>query len=189
LFNYSINGTTLPRSNSVRDLGVVFDSKLSFTYHIASIVNFSLGFVLRNTREFSNVDTLKLLYFTYVRSRLEYASIVWSLMYSIHKSSLERVQRRFLKNGVHMLTDSYPPRGYPNDLLLGQLGMSSASLLSGRAEHSVVFLFKLIQSPVDCSDLLSQVNFKVILQLVARKTLSFFRLDIQILDPRRRSSG
>jgi hypothetical protein len=192
LFNYSINGTTLPRSNSVRDLGVVFDSRLSFTYHIASIVNSSfksLGFVLRNSREFSDVDTLKLLYFTYVRSRLEYASIVWSPMYSIHISSLERVQRRFLKNGVHMLTDSYPPRGYPNDLLLGQLGMSSASLLSGRAEHSVVFLFKLIRSPVDCSDLLSQVNFKVILQLVARKTLSFLRLDIQILDPRRRSSG
>jgi hypothetical protein len=106
-----------------------------------------------------DVDTLKLLYFTYVRCRLEYASIVWSPMYSIHISSLERVQRRFLKNGVHMLTGSYPPRGYPNDLLLGQLGMSS--LLPRRADHSVVFLFKLIQGLVDCLDLLSQVTFKV----------------------------
>jgi hypothetical protein len=43
----------------------------------------SLGFVLRNGREFSDVDTLKLLYFTYVRSRLEYASIVWSPMYGV----------------------------------------------------------------------------------------------------------
>jgi hypothetical protein len=162
LFNYSINGTTLSRSNSVRDLGVVFGSRLSFTNHIESIVNSSfksLGFVLRNGREFSDVDKLQLLYFTYVRSRLEYASIVWSPMYSIHISSLERVQPRFLKNGVHMLTGSYPPRGYPNDLLLGQLGMSS--LLSRRAEHSVVFLFNLIQGLVDCSDLLSQVTFKV----------------------------
>jgi hypothetical protein len=80
-------------------------------------------------------------------------------MYSIHISSLERVQRKFLKNGVHILTGSYPPRGYPNDLFLGQLGMSS--LLSRRAEHSVVFLLKLIQGLVDCSDLLSQVTFKV----------------------------
>jgi hypothetical protein len=105
LFNYSINGTTLPRSNSVRDLGVVFDSTLSFTNHIESIVNSSfksLGFVSRNGREFSNVDTLKLLYFSYVRSHLEYASIVWSPMYSIQISFLERVQRRFLKNGVHL---------------------------------------------------------------------------------------
>jgi hypothetical protein len=152
LFNYSINCTTLPRSNSVRDLGVVFDSRVSFTNHIESIVNSSfksLGFVLINGREFSDVDMLKLLYFTYVRSRLEYASTVWSPMYSIHISSLERVQRRFLKNGVHMLTGSYPPRGYPNDLLLGQLGMSS--LLSGHAEHSVVFLFKLIQGLVVAS--------------------------------------
>jgi hypothetical protein len=101
---------TLPRSNSVQDLGVVFDSKLSFTDHIESIVNSSfksLGFVLRNGRKFSDVDTLKPLYFTYVRSRLEYASIVWSPMYSIHILSLERVQCRFLKNGVHMLTGSY----------------------------------------------------------------------------------
>jgi hypothetical protein len=73
--------------------------------------------------------------------------------------SREHVQRRFLKNGVHMLTGSYPPRGYPNDLLLRQLGMSS--LLSRRDEHSVVFLFKLIKGLVDCSDLLSQVTFKV----------------------------
>jgi hypothetical protein len=74
-----------------------------------------------------------------------------------------------------------------NDLLLGQLGMSS--LLSRRAEHSVVFLFKLIHGLVDCSDLLSQVTFKVNVLLVARKTLFFFRLDIQILDSRRRSYG
>jgi phosphopantetheine adenylyltransferase len=36
-----------------------------------------------------------------------------------------------------------------------------SSLLSRRAEHSVVFLFNLIQGLVDCSDLLSQVTFKV----------------------------
>ncbi|KAH0811670.1 hypothetical protein GEV33_011121 [Tenebrio molitor] len=69
-----------------------------------------------------------------------------------------KCKRRFLKNGVHMLTGSYPPRGYSNDLLLGLLGMSP--LLSRRAEHSVVFLFKLIQGLIDCSDLLSQVTFK-----------------------------
>jgi hypothetical protein len=87
--------------------------------------------------------------------------MVWSPMYNNHISYLERVQHRFLKNGVYtrMLTGSYPPRGYPNDLLLGQLGMSP--LLSKRAEHSVVFLFKLIRGLVDCSDLMSQVTFKV----------------------------
>jgi hypothetical protein len=79
-------------------------------------------------------------------------------MYSIHISCLERVQCRFLKNEIHMLTGNYPPRGYPNDLHLGQFGMSS--VLSRHAKHSVVFLFKLIQG-LDCSDLLSQVTFKI----------------------------
>jgi hypothetical protein len=80
-------------------------------------------------------------------------------MYNNHISSLGHVHRRFLKNGVHMLTGSYSSRGHSNDLLLGQLGMSS--LFSRRAEHSVVFLFKLIHGLVDCSDLLSQVTFKI----------------------------
>jgi hypothetical protein len=79
--------------------------------------------------------------------------------YNNHISSLQHVQCRLLKNGVRMLTGSYLPRAHPNDLLLEQLGMSS--LLSRRAEHSVVFLFKLIHGLVDCSDLLSQVTFKV----------------------------
>jgi hypothetical protein len=61
LFNYSINNTILPCSNSVRDLGVTLHSRLSFTDHIELIGNSSfksLGFVLRNGKEFSDVSRL-----------------------------------------------------------------------------------------------------------------------------------
>jgi ribonuclease P/MRP protein subunit RPP40 len=86
LFDYKINGSILTRRESIRDLGVIFNSKLSFGEHIRTIAGTAfraLGFVLRAGREFSDVVTLKLLYITYVRSRLEYASLVWSSIYDV----------------------------------------------------------------------------------------------------------
>ena len=92
------------------DLGVIFDSKLSFSHHIQFISEAaykSLGFVIRNGREFGDVETLKTLYLSYCRSRMEYASIIWSPIYNIHIASLERIQRRFLKTMVYILDGTF----------------------------------------------------------------------------------
>jgi hypothetical protein len=162
LFDYKINGSILTRRESIRDLGVIFDSKLSFGEHIRTIAGTAfraLGFVLHAGREFSDVATLKLLYITYVRSRLEYASLVWSPIYDVHSSLLERVQRRFLKNVVFMLNGAYPPRGCPQGLLLGEVGLQS--LLDRRMEHSVIFLFKLFRGLQECPHVLERISLRV----------------------------
>jgi ribonuclease P/MRP protein subunit RPP40 len=162
LFDYKINGSILTRCESIRDLGVIFDSKLSFGEHIRTIAGTAfraLGFVLRAGRKFSDVTTLKLLYITYVRSRLEYASLVWSPIYDVHSSLLERVQRRFLKNVVFMLNGAYPPRGCPQGLLLGEVGLQS--LLDRRMEHSVIFLFKLFRGLQECPHVLERISLRV----------------------------
>ena len=49
-FDYNIDGTLLTKPEVVRDLGVVFDSKLSFASHIESVTASAfkfLGFVVR----------------------------------------------------------------------------------------------------------------------------------------------
>ena len=38
-FNYILSGVTLDRTDSIKDLGVIFDSKLKFTKHIDQKVN------------------------------------------------------------------------------------------------------------------------------------------------------
>jgi hypothetical protein len=86
-----------------------------------------------------------------------------------------------------MLTGSYLPKGHPNDHLLGQLGMSSA--LSRRADQSVVFLSKLIHGLVDCSDLLSQVIFKVNRPAYRTKNTFFLPTRRTNTGCRHRSSG
>jgi hypothetical protein len=94
-----------------------------------------------------------------VRSRLEYASLVWSPIYDLHSSLLERVQRRFLKNVVFRLNGAYPPRGCPQGLLLGEVGLQS--LLDRRMEHSVIFLFKLFRGLQECPHVLERISLRV----------------------------
>ncbi|XP_063915741.1 uncharacterized protein LOC135131821 [Zophobas morio] len=126
IYRYSIDNTVLTRPEVIRDLGAITESAFK-----------SLGFVIRNGREFGDIETLKLLYFTYCRSCLEYASVIWSPVYNIHISSLERIQRRFLKTVSYIVDGVYPLRGYPQDLLLGRFKIPS--LLNRRREHSSKF--------------------------------------------------
>lgn len=162
LFKYNIDGTILVRPEVIRDLGVVFDPKLTFTPHVQFIIECalrSLGFVLRNGREFSDIETLKTLFVAFCRSRLEYVSLVWSPAYNVHITALERVQRKFLKSLCFNIDGFYPPQGYPEDMLLDRFNMQSLHLR--RAEHSVLLLFKIIHGIQDCPDILSNINFKV----------------------------
>ena len=50
---YNINGKALSRCDSFRDLGVVFDGRMSFISHVDYIVNKArsvLGFLVRNCK-------------------------------------------------------------------------------------------------------------------------------------------
>ncbi|GBN72531.1 hypothetical protein AVEN_90091-1 [Araneus ventricosus] len=67
---YKINNLVLSRSNTVTDLGIIFDSKLDFSQHIDTMVSKTyrrLGFLKRRTREFSSELTLKVLYCAHIR--------------------------------------------------------------------------------------------------------------------------
>ena len=91
LFNYQLDNVTLNRVTQFKDLGVTFDSKLSFDEHIRLTTESaykSLGFILRNGREFNNVKTLNTLYTAFVRCKLEYASVVWSPLYITYTAQL-----------------------------------------------------------------------------------------------------
>jgi hypothetical protein len=91
----------LARVESVIDLGITFDNKLSFVPHINVDITFqalqALGFIIRFSTHFRNIDTLKLLYRAYVRSKLEYGSIIWDPSYQRYVDKIETIQRRFLK--------------------------------------------------------------------------------------------
>jgi hypothetical protein len=80
----------LPVGSSQDCLIVILDSKLSFREHIDSVVNKGSamsGFIKRLSREFRDPCTLKVLYVTYVRSKLDRQPF-----YVTHINRIERIQ-------------------------------------------------------------------------------------------------
>lgn len=161
-FEYVMDGIIIQRPNYIKDLGVTFDPKLNFIKHIELTISsacINLGFILRNSKGFTDMHTLRLLYISFVRSRLEYASIVWSPIYNNHIMDLEKIQRRFLKSSSFILDKLYPPRGFPHDLLLARFEL--VKLENRRAAQSVIFLFKLINNKIDCIGLSDKISYLV----------------------------
>lgn len=173
IFQYSVNGSVLSRPKTLRDLGVTYDQKLSFVDHISVITSDcfrALGFLIRNAKDFSNISTLQLLFSTFIRPRIEYASIIWCPAYNNHIDNLEKVQRKFLKYCYYKENGIYPPVGFPQSDILNRFSLDS--LQERRIKSQIIFLHKLINNVVDCPQLLSMLNFHVP-RLSAREHLTF----------------
>ncbi len=159
---YSLNGTPLTRVSDITDLGVVFDEKLSFIKHIDHICNSSmklLGLIFRTCRSFSDINALKMIYFSYVRSKLEYCSIVWNPIYKNHTQKIEKIQRKFLKYLCFKVDGIYPEQGIENYILCNRFDVKSLSCR--RKFLAIQFLHKLCVHNIDCASILAQLNFKI----------------------------
>lgn len=156
--NYYIGNYSLERVYCIRDLGILFDSKLHFDAHIENIVNKAycmLGFVIRNSRVFRKPETYLLLYYTLVRSQLEYCTPIWTPLYGIYKDNIESVQKKFLHCLNYRM--SAPKRGYTN-----MLSTYKVSALSNRRTYlDLMTLYKICNNFIDCPDLLKLINFKI----------------------------
>jgi len=131
---------------------VVFDDKFSFVPHIeqvAASASKTLDFFLRNCKHFANQSTIKVLYNSYVRSKLECGLIVWSPIYNFHIQTLESVQRRFLK---YLMLER---------IMYTQKNFSELPLAVPRELQSLSFLYKLTNFKIDCQYLLERVSFNI----------------------------
>jgi hypothetical protein len=84
----------------VKDLCVYLDFSLSFNdhyMHIQNRVSSMLGLIMRSCNNFDNPLALKSLYCVFVRSILDYNSIIWSFYTSSPIHSLEAIQNRFFE--------------------------------------------------------------------------------------------
>ena len=186
-FDYKLNNMSLARVDTFKDLGVIFDCKLSFANHVEHICNSafrSLGFIIRCGRDFTQVDSLRLLYFAYVRSKLEYACIVWAPFTQNRINHLENIQRRFLKYTAFKEDGVYPVRGIPHSVLLERFKVEALS--TRRCIASLKFLRNVINFHVDCTDLLGKI-FILVPRMSSRSNQCFYlptpRLNIEKHSP------
>lgn len=97
---YKLNGESVSEVHVIRDLGVVLDSRLSFREHINFVCNKALkmlGFVFRTCKPFNDANTVKTVYYSFVRSHLEYCSQVWNCTHQNSSTQIERIQRKFAR--------------------------------------------------------------------------------------------
>jgi hypothetical protein len=152
----------LSSRSSTKDLGIWFDSRLVFDVPISSVVAASLkllGFLFRSCNEFRSAKWLAMLYFSLIRSRLEYGSIIWSLYYVTYINSIESVQRKFLKYLSFKEDGIYPPIGVDYDFLCSRFNFTPLKVRW--VLDTMTFLFKLFHNKVDCSSLLNGLLISV----------------------------
>lgn len=145
----------------MRDLGVTFDSQLNFKTHIRNIVNKAYqmyGFIVRNCRDFNNMTCIRTLYVSYIRSILEYCSVIWSPHYDIHRYSLEKVQNKMLRYINYKETGTYQFHIPKLDILKRY---NLHSLESRRSVAYLLFLHKLINNNIKDPNLLALISFHV----------------------------
>jgi hypothetical protein len=117
------------------------------------------GEIFRSCKRFRSESCLRALYFTLVRSKLEYCSIVWSPIYRRGVDALESVQRKFAKYLLFKLIAEFPPRGTPNSVLYDMANLRSLNMR--RNDSFLIFLYKIIHGIINSPFLLSQIYFNV----------------------------
>lgn len=161
-FHYKISNLNLTRVTEARDLGILFDQKLTFSSHIKNITSSAmktLGFVIRNCKEFSSLKAISTIYQALVRSKLTYCSVVWNPCHKKYIDCIERVQKKFIKFLYFMKHGSYPDRNHSYESLLNEFEF--ASLRKVREINDLIFLYKIVHNQVDSMALLSSLQFNV----------------------------
>ncbi len=96
---YVMNNTILTETTIEKDLGIYISNNLEWDHHINTAIgkaNKKLG-LIKNSFEYLDEITLKLLYKSLVRPHLEYGASIWSPYWKKDIIKLESVQRRATK--------------------------------------------------------------------------------------------
>ena len=110
--NYNLDGVILEHIEEENDLGVLTDSKLTFTNHISNKINKANNImgIIRRTFKKINKEMFNRLYKPLVRTQLEYANVVWAPHMEKDIRALESVQRRATKQIPGIRDQSYEQR-------------------------------------------------------------------------------
>ena len=99
---YDLKISNIPIINSelIKDLGIYFQNNLKFDKHIESIIikaKRKVNYVKFACRDFKNIQLLKNIYNTLIKSILNYVSVIWNTEKKLDIEKLEKIQHIFLR--------------------------------------------------------------------------------------------
>lgn len=99
-FPYKINNLILLHSDTLNDRGDPVDCKLTILTHLNKVIlaaKKAFGFNVRNCKSFTNSEAQKVIYYTFVWTKMQYAVIIWYPIYRCHFNEPGHLKKRFLK--------------------------------------------------------------------------------------------
>lgn len=157
--NYTLLGNQrIATVNQIKDLGVIFDSKMLFDQHIYYIskkANRMLGFISRICFDFKNPFTLRSLFMAYINSILSYCSVIWNPQYNIYINKLASIQNRFVK----LVNKKCFNNNLNSNIICQRLNLSS--LVDRRMIADTKLIFKIVNNLIDSPALLSNLYYTV----------------------------
>ena len=129
--------------------------------HIDAIVGSAkgaLGFIMRTLKHKFSIDAAKLLYVTLVRSKLEYACVIWNPFHDVHCDKIESVQKQFLiyaLRSIFQRDENYvlPPYEFRCNVL------NLHPLWRRRAQYSIFLIYDLLLGISKSSTLRERINY------------------------------
>ena len=113
------------------------------------------GFIRHYCSEFKNPNCFKILFFSQVRSILEYGSVIWSPYQTNLINKIERIQNRFLR----VLAFKTGKIDISLKNIADEYGIE---LLENRRKfYDVAWLYKLLNSAIICREVLRQIPINV----------------------------
>jgi hypothetical protein len=159
-FNYFVSGVSILHTDCIEDLGVMLDSKLHFHSHVDYLHSQglrTLGLIHYIMYNFSSIDSLVVLYNSLVRSRLEYASVIWNNLTLTDSKKLESIQRKFANLCHYRFPQLVSPRNY--DLILNCINFRT--LYSRRRHLHALFLINVFKGKINCHSIIDTVGIRV----------------------------
>jgi hypothetical protein len=117
-----------------------------------------LIFIRRLSFEFRDPYTLKSLYTSLVRPKLEYASCVWSPFYDVRVDKVKCVQRMFILYALRVLgcTDTYDLPPYQPRCAILRI----YTLVKRRSIACIMFIFDILNGRMNSPNEISKILFE-----------------------------
>ena len=123
---YTMGEHIVERVDEIGDLGVLVDKRFHFGHHIEQMTIKSrqtVGCIKHHSNRSFTLETQRILYIAYVRSRLEFASTIWNPSSNVYKDDIESIQKQFV---IHLLESRRNATSYrlaPYDDRCKQVGL------------------------------------------------------------------
>lgn len=108
---YFLQGAVIEKTSQVRDLGVIFDSKLTFKPHIEQItrrLNQMTGAARRFCNNICSPITMSRIFKIYMQPIMDYASVVWNQNRIVANFEMTRVLKRITRYALNINYHTLP---------------------------------------------------------------------------------